>query len=111
MDLYLNVRLACAGGMSAWAAAKRFNMPSETVRKMPSYLEPPGCRRRVAARRPKLEGFIAIIDVWLDEDQFVPRKQRHTAIRVYDRLREEHGFTGGCTIIKDYTREREQRGR
>ena len=39
----------------------------------------------------------------------VPRKQRHTAKRVFDRLRDEHGFTGGYTIIKDYIRERERR--
>ena len=39
------------------------------------------------------------------------RKQRHTAKRVFDRLREEHGFTGGYTIIKDYIRERERRCR
>jgi transposase len=39
----------------------------------------------------------------------VPRKQRHTARRVFDRLREECGFAGGYTIIKDYMREREQR--
>ncbi len=30
-----------------------------------------------------------------------PRKQRHTAKRVFDRLRVEHGFTGGYTIVKD----------
>src|SRR3546814_9008642 len=41
----------------------------------------------------------------------VPRKQRHSAKRVFDRLRTEHGFTGGYTIIKDYIREREQRSR
>lgn len=38
----------------------------------------------------------------------MPRKQRHTAKRVFDRLRDECGFTGGYTIIKDYMREREQ---
>ncbi|NHO58299.1 hypothetical protein GOB86_14915 [Acetobacter lambici] len=36
----------------------------------------------------------------------VPRKQRHTAKRVFDRLRDEQGFTGGYTIIKDYMRDR-----
>ncbi len=40
----------------------------------------------------------------------MPRKQRHTAKRVFDRLREESGFTGGYTIIKDDIRERERRG-
>lgn len=43
-------------------------------------------------------------------DKAVNRKQRHTAKRVFDRLREEHGFTGGYTIIKDDIRERERRG-
>src|SRR3546814_18032995 len=44
-----------------------------------------------------------------DLDVKVPRKQRHTAKRVFDRLRDECGFTGGYTIIKDYMRERVQR--
>ncbi len=36
----------------------------------------------------------------------MPRKQRHTAQRIFERLRDEHGFTGGYTIVKDYVRER-----
>ena len=35
-----------------------------------------------------------------------PKKQRHTAKRIFDRLRKEHGFDGGYTIVKDYVRER-----
>jgi transposase len=111
MDLYLKVRLACAGGMSQREAAKHFNISRETVRKMLSYSEPPGYRRTAAVRRPKLEAFVLIIDARLDGDRQVPRKQRHTAKRVFDRLREEHSFTGGYTIIKDYIRDREQRCR
>ena len=111
MELYLRVRLACAEGMSQREAAKHFNISRDTVRKMLSYSEPPGYRRTAAVRRPKLEAFILVIDAWLDEDRDVPRKQRHTAKRVFDRLREEHGFTGGYTIIKDYVRERNQRRR
>ena len=38
-------------------------------------------------------------------------KQRHTAKRIYDRLREEYGFRGGYTIVKDYVRERRRRMR
>jgi transposase len=37
------------------------------------------------------------------------RKQRHTAKRVFERLRDEHGFTGGYTIVKDYMREHRRR--
>ena len=111
MDLYLKVRLACAGGMSQREAAKHFNISRDTVRKMLSYSEPPGYRRTAAVRRPKLEAFVPVIDAWLDGDRQVPRKQRHTAKRVFDRLCEEHSFTGGYTIIKDYIRQREQRSR
>src|SRR3546814_11600077 len=69
----------------------------------------PGYRRQAPVRRPKLDAFVSTIDHCLDEDVKVPRKQRHTAKRVFDRLRDECGFTGGYTIIKDYMREREQR--
>lgn len=69
------------------------------------------CRRRIRCKRPKLDGFTSVIDQWLREDQGRNRKQRHTAKRVFERLRDEHGFTGGYTIIKDYVREQERRGR
>ena len=61
-------------------------------------------------RRPKLDGFTGIIDAILeaDADPEVPRKQRHTAHRIFERLRDEHGFTGGYTIVKDYVRARRQ---
>ena len=60
--------------------------------------------------RPKLEGFTGIIDAILeaDKDPAVPRKQRHTAHRIFERLRDEHGFTGGYTIVKDYVRSQRQ---
>src|SRR3546814_18412711 len=76
---------------------------------MLAYSSRPGYRVQAPVRRPKLDAFCSTIDHWLDEDVKVPRKQRHTAKRVFDRLRDECGFTGGYTIIKDYMREREQR--
>lgn len=111
MDLYRKVRLACSGGMSQREAARHFGISRDSVRKMLSFSVPPGYRRKVPVRRPKLDGFTGIIDAWLEADRGVHRKQRHTAKRVFDRLREEHGFTGGYTIVKDYMRERERQGR
>ncbi len=73
---------------------------------MMSYSTPPGYQRHSPIRRPKLDAFVSTIDHWLEEDLKVLRKQRHTAKRVFDRLRDECGFTGGYTIIKDYMRER-----
>ena len=110
MELCLKVRVACDGGMSQREASRHFGISRDTVRKMMSYSVPPGYRRLAPVRRPKLDAFIAVIDRWLDEDRAVPRKQRHTAKRVFDRLRDEHGFAGGYTIIKDYMRKRDLRG-
>ena len=47
----------------------------------------------------------------LEEDRSLPRKQRHTAKRIYERLRAEHEFPGKYTIVKDYVRERRLRTR
>ena len=45
-----------------------------------------------------------MIDAILEQDKNQPIKQRHTAKRIFDRLREEHGYTGGYTSVKDYVR-------
>jgi len=111
VDLYRKVRLACAEGMSQREAARRFGISRDSVKKMLSFSVPPGYRRRAPVKRPKLDGFTEIIEAWLEEDRGVPRKQRHTAKRVFERLRDEHGFTGGYTIVKDYMREHDRRGR
>ena len=50
-----------------------------------------------------------MIDAILEGDSKVPRKQRHTAKRIFERLRDEHGFDGQYTIVKDYVRERGRR--
>ena len=50
-----------------------------------------------------------MIDAILEADRQVPRKQRHTAKRIFERLRDEHGFDGQYTIVKDYVRERRRR--
>ena len=111
MELYLKVRLALRDGMSAREAARHFGISRESVKKMVSFSVPPGYRRTAPIKRPKLDGFTEIIDQWLSDDVGQHRKQRHTAKRVSDRLREEHGFTGGYTIIKDYVREQQRRRR
>ena len=97
--------------MSERAAARHFGISRDSVKKILSFSVPPGYRRRAEVKRPKLDGFTEIIDAWLAEDQGRNRKQRHTAKRVLERLRDEHGFVGGYTIVKDYLRERERRGR
>jgi hypothetical protein len=41
----------------------------------------------------------------LQEDGKALPKQRHTARRIFERLRDEHGYTGGETVVKDAVRE------
>ena len=110
VDIYARVRRACiVEGMSVREAAREFGLHRDTVRKMLRYSVPPGYRRSKPVRRPKLEPYVGVIDQLLEGDRVAPKKQRHTAKRIFERLREEHGFTGGYTIVKDYVRERRLR--
>ena len=112
MEIYLRVRRAhFHDGMSGRAIARDFGISRDSVAKMLAYSEPPGYRRSVAIKRPKLDGFTDQIDQWLADDKNRARKQRHTARRIFDRLRSECGFTGGHTIVKDYVRTKKQSGK
>jgi Psq-like protein len=103
VELYGRVRHAVlVDGMSRREAARVFGINRRTVEKMLTFSIPPGYRRGKEIRRPKLDGFTGIIDQILDADKLVPKKQRHTSKRVFERLRDEHRFTGGITIVKDY---------
>ena len=106
VDVYLRVRRAVmVEGMSVREASRVFGLHRDTVRKMLAYSAPPGYRRKGPPHRPKLEPFTGVIDRILDDDHRVPRKQRHTAKRIFERLRDEYGFDGQYTIVKDYVRE------
>ena len=112
VEMYLRVRRACfVEGMSAREAARVYGLHRDTVRKMLKYSVPPGYQRDRPPSRPKLDPYKGVIDQILEEDQGVPKKQRHTAKRIYERLRDEHGFPGKYTIVKDYVRERRRRTR
>lgn len=112
VELYNRVRRAChVEGMSEREAARQFGIDRKTVSKMLKHSVPPGYRRKDAPPRPKLDPFVAIIDQILVEDMSRIRKQRHTAKRIFERLRDEHGFTGGITIVTDYVREKKRRTR
>ena len=103
VELYAKVRYAVqVEGLSERAAARRFGIDPRTVGKMMEFSVPPGYRRSRPPARPKLGAYIAVIDNILADDKRRPKKQQHTAKRIFERLRDEHGFTGGITIVKDY---------
>lgn len=112
VELYGRVRYAVRiEGISRREAGRRFGIDPRTVAKMLAFSVPPGYRRSRPPVRPKLDGFVGIIDQVLTEDKGRPAKQRHTSKRIFERLRDEHGYAGGLTIVKDYVLARRQRQR
>ena len=106
VEMYFQVRRAClVEGISVREASRVFGLHRDTVRKMLANASPQGYTRQSPLRRPKLEPYTSVIDAILEADAKVPRKQRHTAKRIFERLRDEYGFDGQHTIVKDYVRE------
>jgi transposase len=103
VELYGRVRYAVQiEGLSHREAARQFGIDPRTVAKMVKFSVPPGYVRKRPPARPKLDPFILVIDGILVDDKSRPKKQQHTAKRIFERLRDEYGFTGGITIVKDY---------
>ncbi len=106
MDRWTEIRRAVlTGSLSKRQACRQYNIHWATLQKILSHEEPPGYRRTKPPHRPKIERFLPYLQAMLDADKTAPKKQRHTAQRIWQRLREEHGFTGGYTIVKDVVRE------
>ncbi len=112
VELYAQVRRYVAVDRhSQRQAARHFGISRDMVAKMLENAQPPGYRRTAPVVRPKLDPFLGWISEILKADQEKHRKQRHTAQRIFERLRDEHGYAGGYTVIKDVVREHERRHR
>ncbi len=112
VEIYGRVRRAVrVEGKSQRAVAREFGLSRATVRKMLQYAVPPGYQRQQPIKRPKLGPWLGVIDAILEDDKQRPAKQRHTAKRIFERLKEEHQFTGGYTIVKDYVHGEQVRSR
>lgn len=111
MELWSEVRRrVLTGEMSKRAACQHYGIHWQTLQKMLEHPEPPGYRL-TQKRSSKLEPFLPILEEILVSDRDVHRKQRHTAKRIFERLRDEHGYAGGATIVKDAVREWKQQHR
>lgn len=86
-------------GLSERSVAQELGHSRNTVAKALKHPVPPGYRLSKARPRPSVEPFRGWIEQILRDDESAPRKQRHTAMRIYERLRDEHGYTGhDCTV-------------
>jgi transposase len=99
-------RRVLADGLSGRAACREYNIHWKTLKKILSHAEPPGYRRTKPRRPSILDPLLPVVHQILEDDKKAPKKQRHTAKRIFDRLRAEHGYPGGLTIVKEAVRAR-----
>ena len=112
VEVYAAVRrFVFVEGNSQREAAKVFGLSRDTIAKMCRFSLPPGYTRTKPVAKPKLGPLLPVIDRILAEDRIAPVKQRHTAKRIFERLRDEHGYGGGYTVVKDYVRQCRARSR
>jgi transposase len=83
------------------SVCREFDIHWDTLQKISNHPEPPGYRRAAPRPRPKLDPFLPVLYQILEDDKKVHKKQRHTARRIFERLRDEYGYTGGKTVVKD----------
>ena len=104
MTVVENIRRLDADGVSARQIAIELGVSRDSVAKYTSIEDYSPTPPRPAARpgAQSLEGFTEVIDAWLVDDARRPRKQRHTARRVFDRLVTEHDYAGSYSPVQRY---------
>lgn len=107
VDLFARIRRdERVEGLGIRALARRHGVGRKTVRQALASPEPPAKKKRVR-QAPRLDPFKPAIDEMLREDLVAPRKQRHTATRILDRLIEEHDATElSYSTVRNYVRSR-----
>ena len=103
------IRRAHRDGMSIRAIARQFHRSRRKVRDALASPEPQPYTRTKEANAPKLGPFKATIDQILAADKQAPPKQRHTAMQVFRRLRDEQDYTGGYDQVRRYIAGHRQR--
>ncbi len=105
MDFWTEVRRrVLRDELSKRAACVQYKLSWHTLAKILAHQEPPGYCQKQPRRKPKLAAFLPVIHQILEDDRQAPKKQRHTAWRIFQRLKGEHQFQGGYTIVKEAVR-------
>ncbi len=104
VSIQQRIRILDAQGVSWREIARRLGVSRDTVRK---YATMEDCSPKPAVRKGRrslIDACSGTVDSWLSADRLMPRKQRHTARRVYARLVEEEGFRGSYSPVQRYVR-------
>jgi transposase len=88
-------------GASKRSILREYGLAFETLQKILRHPEPPGYRLHAPQAKTKLGPYLGVIEQILAADRDAPPKQRHTAKRIFERLRDEHGYPGGITQVKE----------
>lgn len=104
MTVIENIRQLDAEGVSGREIARRVGVSRDSVTKYTGAADfspqPPPAARQPGAKA--LADYTSTIESWLADDERRPRKQRHTARRVYNRLVAEHGYTGSYSPVQRF---------
>src|SRR5215218_7848316 len=92
--------------LSVRGLAGRHRVHRRTVRQALADAVPPPRKGYPRRARPAIDPYVVIVDGWLVGDRDVPRKQRHTARRVWQRLVAEHGATLAEVTVSRYVARR-----
>lgn len=86
------------------AIARELGLSRNTVKKLLDAKpgEIPVYRQTRRKARPVLGPYEGIINSWLESDKQAPVKQRHTAKKIFDRLKDEYGFSAGERTVREY---------
>ena len=93
-------RRVLTGEISKREACREYGLHWQTLKKVLAADEPPPCRPKVPRAKPRLGPFLPVIHQILEADRQAPKKQRHTAERIFQRLRDEHGYAGCASIVR-----------
>jgi transposase len=96
-------RRVLVDGVSKRPILRETGIHWRTLEKILRHSQPPGFHTKAPRPQPKLGPFLDRIAQILEEDKHAPRKQRHTAKRVFERLREA-GYEGGYSVVRDAVR-------
>ncbi len=88
-------------GTSKRSMCREYGIAFETLQKILRQPEPPGYRLAAPRAKTKLGPYLPVIEGILAADRDAPPKQRHTAKRIFERLKDEHGYRGGITQVKE----------
>jgi transposase len=91
-------------GLSIRELARRHRVHRRTVRQALESATPPA-RKSPERDRPVMGPYEELVRGWLRADEHAPKKQRHTARRVWQRLVEEHDASVAETTVRDFVRQ------